>query len=121
MAVFTDTKNLPDFRNAVITIGTFDGVHMGHKAILKEVVKHAREVRGESILITFEPHPRKLIFPDQPLKLLTPLKEKLELITDEGIQHIVVAPFTKAFSELSAEAYIKDFLVKIDLLKKSLM
>lgn len=110
--VYHNTDHLPAFRNTVITIGTFDGVHLGHKAILQRVVKHAREIDGESVLITFEPHPRKLIFPNQPLKLLTPLKEKLELVSQEGIEHIVVVPFTRDFSNLTADQYIKDFLVK---------
>lgn len=112
MAIFTDINSLPVFRNAVITIGTFDGVHLGHRVILDEVVKHAAGINGESILLTFEPHPRKLLFPDQPLKLLTPLEEKIALITGAGIQHVVVVPFTKEFAALSADAYIKDFLVK---------
>lgn len=112
MAVYYDIDQLPEFKNAVITIGTFDGVHLGHKAIINEVVKHANNIGGESILLTFEPHPRKLLFPDQPLKLLTPLDEKITLLTAEGIQHIVVVPFTKEFSELTAEQYIEQFLVK---------
>lgn len=112
MAVHTNTDKLPVFKNAVITIGTFDGVHLGHKTILKEVIRHAHDVGGESVLITFEPHPRKLIFPNQPLKLLTPLNEKLELVTREGIGHIVVVSFTRDFSNLTAEEYIKEFLVK---------
>lgn len=112
MAVFFNTDELPAFRNAVITIGTFDGVHLGHKTILKEVVEHAKAANGESVLLTFEPHPRKLIFPNVPLKLLTPLSEKIELISRGGIEHIVVVPFTRDFSNLTAEEYIKDFLVK---------
>lgn len=111
MAVYYNIDTLPAFRKAVITIGTFDGVHLGHKTILQEVVKHAREVNGESVLITFEPHPRKVLFPGTSLKLLTPLDEKIELLTAEGIEHIVVAPFTKEFSRLSAGDYISDFLV----------
>jgi len=111
MAVFFDINQLPKFNNAVITIGTFDGVHMGHRVILNEVVKHAKEVGGESVLITFEPHPRKLLFPGQSLKLLTPLHQKLELIQAAGIEHIIVAPFTKDFSDLSAQEYIENFLV----------
>ena len=112
MALYFDIEGLPQFEKSVLTIGTFDGVHMGHKTILKEVVKHTREVNGESILITFEPHPRKLLFPDQPLKLITPLQQKLDLIIRAGIHNVVVAPFTKEFSQLSAKEYIRDFLVK---------
>lgn len=111
MAVYTSTEALPAFKNPVITIGTFDGVHIGHKTILKEIVDHAKEVQGESILLTFEPHPRKVIFPDKPLQLLTPLEEKLELVKATGVDHIVVVPFTKEFANLTAEEYVKDFLV----------
>ncbi|MCW3123207.1 MAG: bifunctional riboflavin kinase/FAD synthetase [Flavipsychrobacter sp.] len=111
MAVFFDLAHLPEFKNAVLTIGTFDGVHEGHKAILEKVVAHAKAVHGESVLLTFDPHPRKLLFPNQPLGIITPLSEKLRLISDEGIQHIVVVPFTKEFSEFSAQQYIESFLV----------
>lgn len=111
MAIFHNINDLPAFRNAVVTIGTFDGVHTGHKTILQQVVNRATEVDGESVLITFEPHPRKLLFPSQPLKLLTPLEDKLQLLLDAGIDHIVVAPFTASFSQLSAADYINDFLV----------
>ena len=111
MAVFTDINNLPSFRNAVLTAGTFDGVHLGHWAILQEVVRHAREVNGESILITFDPHPRKLLFPDQPLGIITPLEQKISLIQERGIDHVVVVPFTREFANLSAAQYIEDFLV----------
>ena len=113
MAVFFDINNLPGFKNAVLTVGTFDGVHKGHKVILQEVVNHARNVNGESVLLTFEPHPRKLLFPDQPLGIITPLHQKLQLLTEVGIQHIVVVPFTKEFAGLSAQEYIERFLVGI--------
>jgi len=111
MAIFRDINNLPSFRNPVLTIGTFDGVHKGHRAILSEVVWHAGNVGGESILLTFEPHPRKLLFPDQPLGIITPLADKLGLVSDTGIQHIIVAPFTREFASFSANDYIRDFLV----------
>ena len=94
-----------------MTIGTFDGVHKGHKAILNEVVNRARNVNGESVLLTFEPHPRKLLFPDQPLGIITPLHQKLQLITEAGIEHIVVVPFTKEFAGMSAQEYIERFMV----------
>ena len=113
MAIFTDINNLPAFKNAVITVGTFDGVHKGHRTILQEVVSHAKHVNGESVLLTFEPHPRKLLFPDQPLGIITPLLQTLELITAAGIDHIVVVPFTKEFAGLSATEYIEQFLVSL--------
>ena len=72
-------------------------MHQGHRTILKKVVDRANEVNGESVLITFEPHPRKLLFPEQPLWFITPLEQKLKLVTDAGIQHIIVVPFTKEF------------------------
>ena len=111
MAIYTSIDHLPAFTKAVLTVGTFDGVHTGHRAILQQVVSHAEETGGESVLLTFEPHPRKLLFPDQPLGIITPLDEKLQLITAAGIDHIVVVPFTPAFAALSAQEYITGFLV----------
>lgn len=113
MGVFFDIKQLPAFKNAVLTVGTFDGVHLGHKTILREVVAHAKEVNGESVLLTFDPHPRKLLFPDQPLGIITPLEEKIKLMLAAGIEHVVVVPFTKEFSNLTAEEYIAEFLTGI--------
>lgn len=112
MSVFFHTDQLPKFRNAVVTIGTFDGVHLGHQKILKTVTDKALAIDGESIVITFHPHPRKLLFPDQPLKILTPLEDKISLLTSLGIHHVIVVPFTKDFAALSAEQYIQEFLVE---------
>jgi len=112
MAVFYQSDQLPAFRNPVLTIGSFDGVHHGHKVILEKVVSLAKAVGGESILITFDPHPRKIIHPDRPLGLLTSPEEKMKLITELGIDHIVVVPFTRDFSMLSAHEYVFDFLIK---------
>jgi riboflavin kinase / FMN adenylyltransferase len=112
MAIFYDTSNLPQFTKTVLTAGTFDGVHKGHEAILKEVVEHARQVGGESVLLTFEPHPRKLLFPGQPLGIITPLEQKLLRITSTGIKHIVVVPFTREFAAMTATEYIQHFLVE---------
>lgn len=112
MAIFYNTDNLPDFKSPVITIGTFDGVHKGHRVILSKVTEYAGQVGGESILLTFDPHPRKLIFPEETIHILTPLDEKLKLVTDAGIQHVVVVPFTKEFSCLTAHDYVTEFLVK---------
>lgn len=112
MAVFYSTEGLPVFKFPVITIGTFDGVHKGHRAILHRVKEHATRIGGESILLTFEPHPRKLIFPDQPIEILTPTEQKLQLVAAAGIEHVVVVPFTKEFACLTAREYVTDFLVR---------
>lgn len=120
MVVHTDIKNLPFFKNAVITIGTFDGVHTGHLQIIHQLNKEAININGESVIITFHPHPRMVIDASsqaslrdnyEEIKLLNTLPEKIELLQKQGIGHLVIVPFTIAFSELSAEEYIRDFLV----------
>ncbi|HLU18285.1 MAG TPA: bifunctional riboflavin kinase/FAD synthetase [Edaphocola sp.] len=110
MSVFFSTSELPVFRNPVLTIGSFDGVHAGHKAILQKIVSAAREANGESIVITFEPHPRKIIQPDKPLGLLSSLEDKIAKIQAQGVDHIVVVPFSRDFSLLSAQDYVEQFL-----------
>ena len=112
MQVHTDIENLPDFNNAVITIGTFDGVHLGHQKIIDALKKECTKIRGESIIITFHPHPKKIVQPDYSLQLLNTLEEKIVLLKNKNIDHLVIVPFTAAFSELSAEAYIEEFLIK---------
>jgi riboflavin kinase/FMN adenylyltransferase len=111
MQVHRSIENLPAFKNAVITIGTFDGVHEGHKQIIDALVAEARVIQGESLIITFHPHPRKVIKPDIPLQLINTLDEKIELLSQTGIDHLVVAPFTKEFADQSAEQYIEEFLM----------
>ena len=113
MAVFFDIQHLPEFKNAALTTGTFDGVHLGHRAILQKVASHAKKTGGASVLLTFEPHPRKLLFPGQPLGIITPLHQKLQLVSDAGIEHIVIAPFTREFARLSAQEYVEDFIMRL--------
>lgn len=113
MQVHRDLHHLPDFRNAVITIGTFDGVHSGHQYILQQLQEAAEACNGETVIITFDPHPREVLAPhDKNVRLLTTLDEKIRLLEQRGIHHLVVVPFTKAFSELSARAYLEDFLIR---------
>lgn len=113
MNVYYDINDLPTFKNAVITIGSFDGVHRGHQKILTRINELAKETDGESILVTFHPHPRKIIFPkDKSLSLLTTLDEKLELCRIYGVDNVVVVPFSIEFSRQSPREYIEDFLVK---------
>ena len=111
MQVHRSIENLPTFRNAVITIGTFDGVHEGHKQIIEALITEAHVTHGESVIITFSPHPRKIVNPDVPLQLINTLEEKIELLAQTGIDHLVVVPFTKEFADQTAEHYIENFLV----------
>ncbi|KAA9038605.1 bifunctional riboflavin kinase/FAD synthetase [Ginsengibacter hankyongi] len=116
MRVHRDINNLPLFKNAVITIGTFDGVHTGHLQIINQLKKEAGLVDGETVIITFHPHPRMIITkPDgskTAIKLLNTLSEKIELLQKQNIDHLVIVPFTVEFSEQTAEEYIKNFLVE---------
>ncbi len=112
MTVYTDIQNLPIFKNAVITIGTFDGVHFGHQQILSLMKSAAKQVNGETVIITFHPHPRKIIGANKaPIYLLNTLDEKINLLEKYGIDHLVIIPFTEKFAQQSAEDYIADFLV----------
>jgi riboflavin kinase/FMN adenylyltransferase len=113
MVVHKNIEKLPVFRNAVVTIGTFDGVHLGHRQILRLMREEAARVGGETVLITFFPHPRQVIASSQSLIfLLNTPEEKARLLDEEGIAHLVVVPFTEAFSMQEAIQYINDFLVK---------
>ncbi len=111
MQVHRKIEDLPPFKNAVITIGTFDGVHEGHKKIIDALIAEARNVQGESLIITFDPHPRKIVHPDEPLHLINTLDEKIELLSKTGIDHLVIVPFTPEFADQTAEEYIQNFLI----------
>jgi riboflavin kinase/FMN adenylyltransferase len=112
MQIHQQLEQLPSFKNAVITIGTFDGVHQGHQKILQALKKEAENAGGESVLITFHPHPRHIVQPDKTLQLINTPAEKAELLEKAGVHHLVVVPFTVAFAEQSAEEYIRDFLIR---------
>jgi len=112
MRVFKGLDNLPPFKNPVLTIGTFDGVHLGHAKIIERLRKKATEVEGESIIITFDPHPRFVVAPNStPIELLSTSQEKIKALQKLNVDNLVVVPFTKAFSDISAEAYVRDFIV----------
>ncbi|KAF0241203.1 MAG: riboflavin kinase / FMN [Chitinophagaceae bacterium] len=105
--------SLPDFNNAVVTIGTFDGVHIGHQKIIAQLKEEAARINGETVIITFHPHPRKIVssVPGD-IKLINTLAEKINLLEKAGVDHLVIVPFDHVFASLSAEAYINDFLFK---------
>lgn len=96
----------------VVTIGTFDGVHLGHKSILKRLVQTAKEDNLESVVLTFFPHPRWVLQQSSELKLINTIEERKKLIEQSGLNHLVIHPFTKEFSRLTAEEYVEDILVK---------
>lgn len=100
-------------KNPVVTTGSFDGVHIGHKTILNRIGMLARKHDGESVLITFHPHPRKVLYPDtagKELKLINSQEEKLELLRKAGLGNVIIIEFTKEFSKVTSEQFIRDFL-----------
>lgn len=112
MQVHRDLAQLPAFRSAIVTIGTFDGVHAGHRQIIDLMKREAQEHGGETVLITFHPHPREVVqLEGPPIYLLTTLEEKMRALDEAGLDHLVVVPFHDAFANQSAEAYITQFLV----------
>ena len=113
MQVHYDNDKLPAFQNAIITIGTFDGVHMGHRQIIDKMKGEALSHQGETVIITFHPHPRKVVSSTiLGVRLINTPEEKLELLEQAGIDHVVVVPFTDAFANQPAEDYISNFLIE---------
>ena len=94
-----------------ITVGTFDGVHLGHQKIITHLVKKAKQKNCGTLLLTFDPHPRKVVQPSNAPMLLQTIEERSEILSKLGLEIIFVQPFTKAFSKLNAEEYVKDILV----------
>ena len=113
MKVYTDFEAITHIQNPVLTIGTFDGVHVGHQKIIERLNKKAAEVGGESVLFTFFPHPRMVIHPENHgIKLIQSQEEKLEKLERLGLKHLIIFPFTAEFSALTAHDFVYEFLVK---------
>ena len=107
-------RDLNDFyaHNPVLTVGTFDGVHLGHRKIIARLHDLAKAINGESVIFTFDPHPRKIVAPAETnLRLLTTLDEKIELFEQSGIDHLIIYPFTPEFAQLSYEQFVEQILV----------
>ena len=102
MQVHRNIQNLPRFKNAVVTIGTFDGVHAGHQQIIAQLKQEAAFINGETVIITFHPHPRKIVSVKQ-LYILNTLEEKIELLEARGVDHLVVVPFDDSFAHQSGD------------------
>ena len=119
MRVFKSIENLPEIKSPVVTIGTFDGLHLGHQKIIDRINSIAHTIGGESVVITFSPHPRLVLFPDDnDLKLLNTLDEKIERFRDYGVDNLIIYPFTKKFSRLTSVQFVRDILVNKVRLKK---
>jgi riboflavin kinase/FMN adenylyltransferase len=110
--IYSDLENFKA-TNPVLTIGTFDGVHLGHRKIINALCDRAKEMKGESVIFTFDPHPRKVVSPNESnLRLVTTLEEKISLLEQSGIDHLIIYPFTKEFSQLTYEQFVEKVLVE---------
>ena len=113
MKVYHDIKDFRKIPNAIVTIGTFDEVHLGHQAVFKQMVDKARQIGGETVVITFFPHPRIVISPnDNRLRLITSQEDKIEHLRRSNIDNLIIINFTKEFSHTSSEDFIKDYVVR---------
>ena len=111
MRVFHGFDTLPQFVRPAVTVGSYDGVHLGHRALIGRLVAEARANGGESIVLTFEPHPRITLGRAEGLRLLTTLDEKLSLLAELGVDNVIVIPFDRTFSALSGEKFVNDYLI----------
>lgn len=112
MEIIKGIENLKGpLRNPVVTLGNFDGVHLGHQRIFEKVKEEAGKIGGESVVVTFEPHPLKILSPEQCPPLLTPFKKKMMLIEETGVEKVLCIQFTRAFAELSPVEFVKSVLV----------
>jgi riboflavin kinase/FMN adenylyltransferase len=113
MKIFRGFEEVRGIKNPVVTTGSFDGVHIGHKIILNRLRMLAKKHNGESVLITFDPHPRKVLYPDsagKDLKLINSNEEKLELLREAGLDNIIIVKFTREFSRITSEEFVRDYL-----------
>lgn len=113
MRIYEGLEDFLPVPNAVVTSGTFDGVHLGHQKIIQRIREIARSIHGETVLITFWPHPRLVLYPtEHHLRLLSTFEEKANLLRQFGIDHLVTIPFTQEFSQMTSEQFIRKVLVE---------
>lgn len=112
MKVYRSIEEFENKGKTAVTIGTYDGVHSGHQVIIKQLKDEAKKIAGESVLLTFFPHPRMVLYPDDnDLRLLNTIEERIELLDKAGIDHLIIHPFSKEFSRLSSTEFVRDILV----------
>ena len=112
MQVHYGFESYKNIKNPIVTVGTFDGVHFGHQKIIQRLKKKEKKNNGESVLLTFDPHPRKILLNDQGLKLIHTIYEKINILENLGLDHLVIYPFTLEFSKFSAKRYIDELLIQ---------
>src|ERR1700748_2427190 len=111
MKIYHNIDEFTPVKNAVVTIGTFDGVHLGHRKIIGRIKELADDIGGETVLLTFFPHPRMILHPeDQDIKMINTIDEKAELLEQLGVDHLIITPFSRDFSNQTAEEYVKNIL-----------
>ena len=112
MKIYKDIKDFNGVKNPIVTSGTFDGVHTGHRKIISRLNYLAKKYSGETVLLTFSPHPRSVLFPDDNnLKLINTLDEKKILLEKSGIQHLIIQKFTRSFSRIPSINFVRDVLI----------
>jgi riboflavin kinase/FMN adenylyltransferase len=111
LKIYQSTINFSTNRKTIVTIGTFDGVHIGHQSILKKLIHSAREQKNESIVLTFFPHPRMVLQQDSSIKLLNTIDEKATLLEKFGLDYLIIQPFDETFSNMLAEDFVKNVLI----------
>ena len=114
MKIHRSLETLNEIKNPVVTTGSFDGVHIGHKTIINRLNKIAEKINGESVLITFYPHPRKVLYPEsagKDLKLISTQREKVNLLKETGLNHLVILKFTLEFSKITSYSFVEDILI----------
>ena len=112
MTIYNNINEFSSTDNTILTIGTFDGVHLGHQKVLERLTNSAKENNLESTVLTFFPHPRTILNPNKPLKLINSVKERTELLNRSKVDNLIIHPFDKNFSELDPEKYVIEILVK---------
>ena len=111
MKIFQTTSQFKSHKKTIVTLGTFDGVHLGHQKVLQKVIQSARELDSESLVLTFYPHPQFILNPNSDIKLLNTIDEKCNLLDNLGLQNLVIQAFNQQFSEMEAEDFVKNILV----------
>lgn len=111
MRIYHNIEEFEKVKNPVVTTGTFDGVHVGHLKIINRLCEIAKENNGETVLLTFFPHPRMVLFSDDDLKLLNTKNEKIALLENAGVDHLIIHPFSREFSRLTSVEFVRDVLV----------